>query len=163
MYHQNLLFNLNKQFDNQNNIKDFLELCKNFDYIFTITTPKKTIRKSPEPLTTSTLQQLASNELHMSPKETMKYAQQLYEGGYITYMRTDSNKYCKEFIDSVKKMITNVYGEEYINKTVELINNTGIIDNYKKIIHTKFVELMNPIEFMKTYENTLVDLYSRHI
>lgn len=118
---QNLLFNLNKQFDNQNNIKDFLELCKNFDYIFTITTPKKTIRKSPEPLTTSTLQQLASNELHMSPKETMKYAQQLYEGGYITYMRTDSNKYCKEFIDSVKKMITNVYGEEYINKTIDTL------------------------------------------
>lgn len=115
----NLLFELNKQFDNETIIRDFLEHCKTWDFKYTVTSPKKTIKKSPEPLTTSTLQQLASNELHLSPKETMKYAQQLYESGYITYMRTDSKKYSQEFIDSVKHFIKIIYREQYISQTID--------------------------------------------
>ncbi len=115
----NLLFELNKHFDNETIVRDFLEHCKTWDFKYTVTAPKKTIKKSPEPLTTSTLQQLASNELHMSPKETMKYAQQLYESGYITYMRTDSKKYSKEFIDSVKHFIKTIHGEQYISQTID--------------------------------------------
>jgi DNA topoisomerase-1 len=115
----NLLFDLNKQFDNEPIVREFLENCKTWDFKYTVTAAKKTIKKSPEPLTTSTLQQLASNELHMSPKETMKYAQQLYEGGYITYMRTDSKKYSQEFTDSVKHFITNFYGEQYVSQTID--------------------------------------------
>ena len=48
----------------------------------------------------------------MSPKETMKCAQELYENGYITYMRTDSKKYSKEFISDAKKYITNRFNSE---------------------------------------------------
>jgi len=115
----NLLFELNKQFDNEIIVRDFLEQCKSWDFIYSLTTAKKTIKKSPEPLTTSTLQQYASNELHMSPKETMKYAQQLYESGYITYMRTDSKKYSVEFIENVKNHIKSIYGEQYISPTID--------------------------------------------
>jgi DNA topoisomerase-1 len=114
-----LPFILNKQFTIIDEIKHFLELCKTWNYIFTSTSPKKVIKKAPEPLTTSSLQQLASNELNMSPKDTMKYAQQLYESGYITYMRTDSKKYSCEFIDSMKLYITTVYGEQYVSLTIE--------------------------------------------
>jgi DNA topoisomerase-1 len=115
----NLLFELNKQFDNQNNVKLFLNDCKKWDFIYSVSNPKKTIKKYPEPLTTSSLQQLASNELQLSPKETMKYAQQLYENGYITYMRTDSKKYSQEFIDSTKKYITTTYGEQYVSQQID--------------------------------------------
>ena len=45
----------------------------------------------------------------MSPKDTMKNAQLLYEGGYITYMRTDSKKYSKDFVEHVKLYIENTY------------------------------------------------------
>ena len=114
----NLTFELNKQFTNNEAIKDFLEKCKIFDFEYTTTSPKKTIKKPPEPLTTSTLQQLASNELHLSPKDTMKYAQQLYEGGYITYMRTDSKKYSVEFVDKAKAYIKSKYGEQYISQGI---------------------------------------------
>ena len=119
----NLLFDLNKQFSTNEEVLGFLEKCKTWDFLCSTTSPKKVIKKAPEPLTTSSLQQLASNELHMSPKETMKYAQQLYEGGYITYMRTDSKKYSQEFIDSVKKYTTTNYGEKYVSQTID---NHGI-------------------------------------
>ena len=115
----NLLFELNKQFDDQDSVKIFLTNCKNWDFIYSVSNPKKTIKKSPEPLTTSSLQQIASNELHLSPKETMKYAQQLYESGYITYMRTDSKKYSQEFIESTKKYITTTYGEQYVSQAID--------------------------------------------
>ena len=129
----NLLFDLNKQFDNETLAKEFLELCKNWDFIFTKTEPKKTIKKAPEPLTTSSLQQLASNELHISPKDTMKYAQQLYEGGYITYMRTDSKKYSKDFIESVKKyIITIIFFSSWLISSI--IRRLLIKDNELHII-----------------------------
>ena len=77
----NLIFDLNKQFESKDEISNFLEQCKEFEFKCNTTPPKKVFKKPPEPLTTSSLQQLASNELHLSPKETMKYAQHLYEGG----------------------------------------------------------------------------------
>jgi len=131
----NILFELNKQLTTHNEVTDFLEKCKNWDFLCTTTSPKKVIKKPPEPLTTSSLQQLASNELHLSPKETMKYAQQLYEGGHITYMRTDSKKYSQEFIDNLKHYITTNHGEQYINQA---------IDNL--IVGTKCEELNKPIK-----------------
>lgn len=131
----NLLFELNKQFENESTVKDFLEQSKTWNFIYSVTTPKKTIKKSPEPLTTSTLQQLASNELHMSPKETMKYAQQLYEGGFITYMRTDSKKYSQEFIDNIKQYIKTTHGEQYISQTIDNLI-VGVKDEPKKSTKT---------------------------
>jgi DNA topoisomerase-1 len=122
---KNLMFELNKQFEHTNEVNEFLEKCKLWDFSYSITAPKKVIKKSPEPLTTSNLQQLASNELHISPKETMKCAQQLYEGGYITYMRTDSKKLCSEFIDHIKQYIINIHGEQYISQSI----NNHVIGN----------------------------------
>lgn len=117
----NLLFDLNKQFEKEIDVQSFLEQCKSAQFICNVSAPKKNIKKSPEPLTTSILQQLASNELNMSPKDTMKYAQQLYEAGYITYMRTDSKKYSDVFIECVKKYIASHYSEQHISNNVHLL------------------------------------------
>jgi DNA topoisomerase-1 len=117
----NLAFELNKQFEKETEVQLFLELCKPnaFEFICNVSDPKKTIKKSPEPLTTSALQQLASNELNLSPKDTMKYAQQLYESGYITYMRTDSKKYSEEFIENAKTYIMHNYTEQHISNNIQ--------------------------------------------
>jgi DNA topoisomerase-1 len=71
--------------------------------------------QSPQPFSTSTLQQVASNELHLSPKETMTLCQALYEGGYITYHRTDSQTYSEDFKVNAEMYIRLTYGEDYIN------------------------------------------------
>lgn len=119
----NLLFDLNKQLTNKEDAKQFLEYCaKPQKFVCNVSVPKKVIKKAPEPLTTSTLQQLASNELHLSPKETMKYAQQLYESGYITYMRTDIKKYSKDFIEKTSKFIATTYGLSYVSQTLNNIS-----------------------------------------
>ncbi len=115
----NLEFELNKQYETQEELEVFYSLLPTNDYKFSVSQPKKSLRKAPEPLTTSSLQQLVSNEFHWSPKETMKYAQQLYENGYITYMRTDAKKYSQEFINKAKTYIENTYGKEYISQTID--------------------------------------------
>jgi len=73
------------------------------------------VRKAnpPAPFTTSTLQQASSQKLGMDAKRTMDVAQKLYEGGYITYMRTDSTAICDEEMKKIKEEIINKYGLEY--------------------------------------------------
>jgi DNA topoisomerase-1 len=51
----------------------------------------------------------------------MKYAQELYESGYITYMRTDSKKYSSEFIEKTKQYIDSIYGKEFISQNIDLL------------------------------------------
>lgn len=126
----NLPFELNKQFENEEETLDFLEGVTTFQHIYTCSQPSKVVKSQPEPFTTSRLQQTASNELHFSPKETMKLCQTLYEGGYITYMRTDSKKYSAEFIDSAKEYILKNYETKYINENIDhLICNNKTQNN----------------------------------
>ena len=122
-------FELNKTFEKQEDVVDFLENSLNHEHIFRVSEPKKVMISCPEPLITSSLQQLSSNELHLSPKETMKYAQQLYENGYITYMRTDCKTYAKEFIQHSKEYILREYNDEkYINEQLFTENETKTKD-----------------------------------
>ncbi len=120
---QKLSFKLNTQLKNQKNTLQFLENSADFNHEFTKMKSKNSIKKQPEPFTTSTLQQKSSNKLHYSPKQTMSLAQKLYENGLITYMRTDSQKYSLEFINLTKNYIVNEYGQEYISKKIE---NLGV-------------------------------------
>lgn len=74
----------------------------------------KPARRTPAPpFTTSTLQQEASRKLGFSVARTMQVAQQLYESGYITYMRTDSVNLSELALGMAKKEITAQYGAEY--------------------------------------------------
>jgi DNA topoisomerase I len=78
--------------------------------------PKQRIQKAPMPFTTSTMQQTASSHLKMSPDETMRLAQKLYEEGYITYMRTDSPAVSPEGEQMAKATLRSLYDERYIGK-----------------------------------------------
>jgi len=95
---------------------------KNVDYTVDTVEKKSSKRNPPPPFTTSTLQQEANNRLGFSAKQTMRLAQQLYEGvevgsegsvGLITYMRTDAVNLSQKFLDDAKKVINEEFGEKY--------------------------------------------------
>ena len=70
--------------------------------------------KNPSPpFTTSTLQQESSRKLGFAVKRTMMAAQNLYEAGHITYMRTDSTNLSEEALKSIGQYILDVYGKSY--------------------------------------------------
>jgi DNA topoisomerase-1 len=69
----------------------------------------------PKPFITSSLQQEASNRLSMNPKVTMKIAQTLYEGGHITYMRTDNAILSEEAKAAASAIVTERWGAEYLD------------------------------------------------
>jgi DNA topoisomerase-1 len=132
----NLPFDLNKQIENENDMIIFLNESADFLHIYKCSEPSHVIKKPPEPFTTSRLQQVASNELHYSPKETMRICQLLYEEGYITYMRTDSKLYSNEFINSTLDYINKMYDSQYINPdliTGTKTENTKKLDKKKEI------------------------------
>lgn len=106
---------LAKRFSTEKETIAFLENCK--DAQFTISEVEKhPIKKYPAPpFTTSTLQQEASRKLGLSVAQTMRLAQGLYESGKITYMRTDSVNLSSLAINTSRKAITELMGEEYVH------------------------------------------------
>jgi DNA topoisomerase-1 len=72
-------------------------------------------RKPSPPFTTSTLQQEANRKLRLSARDTMRVAQNLYEQGYITYMRTDSVHLSQQAIEAARTCVEAKYGTEYLS------------------------------------------------
>ena len=122
----NLPFDLSKEYESEDAMTDFLHGSSSFQHIYTCSEPKKIFKAPPEPFTTSRIQQVASNELHYSPKETMAICQKLYEAGYITYMRTDSKTYSGGFLSQVSQYIMTNYanGDKYIGAIFDTTNAT---------------------------------------
>ena len=91
-------------------------------------------RKAPLPFTTSTLQQEASKVLNMSTQKTMSVAQQLYEDGRITYLRTDSTLISDEAVAMAKDYISEVYGAEYATEITRESNKEKKIQDAHEAI-----------------------------
>jgi len=69
----------------------------------------------PMPLITSSLQQECSSVYHINPKSTMQIAQQLYEAGHITYMRTDNPVLGADCLAECREFVESKYGDSYLN------------------------------------------------
>ncbi len=105
---------LGSRFKTKEEARKFLENCKSATFTISdiVTRP---LKKSPAaPFTTSTLQQEAARKLGLTVAQTMRIAQQLYESGYITYMRTDSVNLSEYAINSCREAITHLMGERYV-------------------------------------------------
>ena len=111
---------------------DFLEESVNWDHEYSCGDVRNTTKNPPSPYTTSALQQSASTELRLTPKQTMEACQKLYEAGYITYMRTDSKTYAPEFIETAKTWITGKYGSEYLHPNVDSLSERSEDKKSKK-------------------------------
>ncbi len=102
---------------NQTDTETVLAALKGVAFHIKDMIPKQRQKKPPAPFITSSLQQAASSHLRLSPDTTMKLAQQLYENGYITYMRTDSPAVSPEGQAMAQATIRQLYGENYVGST----------------------------------------------
>ena len=141
---KNISFVLNYNHESHDELLKFLEESKEFKHNLIHEKEKNVTKTPPTPYTTSSLQQASNNNMHISPKETMALAQKLYEGGYITYMRTDSKVYSEEFVNKVKDYIIKNYNDEFINKNINNLiqkcsneKNEKNEENGEKIKQTK--------------------------
>ncbi|HEY3195230.1 MAG TPA: type I DNA topoisomerase [Candidatus Dormibacteraeota bacterium] len=103
---------------------------------------KRRTKSSYLPYITSTLQQDGSSRLRFRPRNTMRIAQQLYEGielgdegatGLITYMRTDSTRISAEAEARVKSWIKAQHGEKYVGGPRTAKSSPGAQDAHEAI------------------------------
>ena len=78
---------------------------------------KPATTRPPAPFITSTLQQAASTRLGFGVRKTMTLAQRLYEGGHVTYMRTDSTSLSREAVSAVRAHVESAFGPRYLPRT----------------------------------------------
>lgn len=146
-------------------VRELEKIEKNTEFIVTTSKVTKRTKNPPQPLKTSTLQQLSSSYLGFSATKTMRVAQGLYEGltidgeqkGLITYMRTDSVRISEEAKSMVKEFITNTYGIEYIG--MEKVSKTKQkIQDAHEAVRPSDVKL-EPEKIKKWLDNDQFKLY----
>ena len=122
---------------------------------FTVASVKhRQIQKRPSaPFRTSTLQQVASRILNMSPKHSAGVAQHLFQEGLITYMRTDSVTLSSDAISSIRAAIENSgnFGKKYLPAKPKYYTNK--IKNAQEA-H----EAIRPTDITRTTKDLLVHL-----
>ena len=156
-------FDLNKHYDTKEEVITFLEQSYIHQHNIIVTKIDKLERTPPTPFTTSLLLQKSS----YSSKETMKICQNLYELGYITYLRTDSTNYSKEFMNIIQQFILKKYNNEKYIGNVKL----GITKAHEPIRPTNIFleELPSSFEpkerkvYKIIWENTLESCMSSSI
>ncbi len=145
---------LSKRFNTFDEAKAFLETCKN--ELFTISSiTKKPLKKYPAPpFTTSTLQQEAARKLGFSVSRTMVIAQQLYESGQITYMRTDSVNLSTLALGASRDEITKTMGKEYSHTRQFNTTSKGAQEAHEAIRPTNIDvhEIKGEADFKKLYD-----------
>lgn len=164
-FSQNILFELNKNLDSENDVIEFLKCSQNYNHKLKIKETKKTFNSQPIPFSTSRLLQTANNILGFSPKLTMQYCQILYQNGFITYMRTENTKYSDSFLKEIENFIKYKWDDSYIGD-LELLKNKdsnnpheAIRVTHLEIENIKDIENIEGIEKTKSMNSACASLY----
>jgi DNA topoisomerase-1 len=96
-----------------------VEIARSHPHHLQSITSKTVEKKPPPPFTTSSLQQAAGSRFTFNPDKTMKVAQNLYEKGLITYMRTDSVALSPQFCQQVRTWLQTKDPDNLPNKTTK--------------------------------------------
>jgi len=97
-------------------------------------------RNPAAPFITSTLQQEASRKLNWTTKKTMMVAQQLYESGLITYMRTDSFRISDDAAGAAKDYINTTFGKNYLPATKKAAKQVKGAQDAHEAIRPSYIE-----------------------
>ena len=124
----------------QSDAQSLAEFLDHADTTWTVTEieSKRRQRRPPVPYRTSTLQQDASNKLSLSISSCMKAAQQLYEQGWISYMRTDSSSLSETAEAATKLTVTDRFGASSYQSYTDASGQQGQKKKSKK--QSKFAQ-----------------------
>jgi DNA topoisomerase I len=103
------------KFNSAADIKAFMTRVTPDGYTLHHVALSKATTRPDRPYITSTLQQDAYQKCGMGIQRTMKIAQDLYEAGLITYMRTDSYHLSEDFMGKLGAFIKETYGVPYFH------------------------------------------------
>ena len=129
---------LPEKFAQRDGAEAFLRQCVGADYTVKGLEVKPAKKSPAPPFTTSTLQQEASRKLGFSITKTMKLAQDLYEGGHITYMRTDSVNLSEVALGMAREEIMQSYGEHFVHTRKYATKSAGAQEAHEAIRPTYF-------------------------
>ena len=124
---------LNHRFPTAGEAREFLEACKSSGFVISDVTVHPQKRMPAPPFTTSTLQQEAARKFGFPVSLTMSLAQQLYESGLITYMRTDSVNLSSLCINACKDVINDTLGGEYSKPRKYVTHSKGAQEAHEAI------------------------------
>ncbi|MBQ5532513.1 MAG: type I DNA topoisomerase, partial [Bacteroidales bacterium] len=124
---------LNTRFRTEDEASAFLEKCKSAQFTVKAVENQPVKRVPAPPFTTATLQQEAARKLGMSVARTMSVAQQLYESGHITYMRTDSVNLSDLALATSEAEIIRNYGEKYAKRRKYTTKTKGAQEAHEAI------------------------------
>jgi DNA topoisomerase-1 len=140
---QNLMFELQKEFETETEVCEFLSLSASHPHKFMVHPQKLSERTPPKPFNTSALLQQANNLLHIGAKETMACCQTLYQLGHITYMRTENRKYSPIFIDTATKYICGKWTDKHVHPTLMELNGNADTENPHEAIRVTNLNMQN--------------------
>ena len=153
---------------NQNSADDIVKDIEQVEYKVEKIKIEEKIRKPYPPFITSTLQQDASRKLRLSPSQTMRIAQQLYEGinigsdgqvGLITYMRTDSTHLATIALSETAKYVSDKFGSKYLPNSPRRYgkNSKGAQEAHEAIRPTSIYR--DPASLKSYLDNDQYNLY----
>ena len=145
-----------KKFDDKKMLIKFFDKLRKANYVVdkNNTKIKQRNEKASLPFITSTMQQDAHSKLGFSSKKTMKVAQELYEAGHITYMRTDSTSLSNDAMKMIHKHIVDTYGEKlfFNNNATNTKKAKNAQEAHEAIRPTKMKELQLSGDQKKLYD-----------
>jgi DNA topoisomerase-1 len=156
IFNNNIISTLNKLFEKEQDALGFLESCKSSIYSIENIETKRNEKRPPPPYITSSIQQDVGNRYGLPAKKIMSILQTLYEGGLITYHRTDSTNLSSFAMDEIKKYISTHIGENYLHPRIYKTKSKCAQEAHEAIRPTYF----NKIELDDTFTDLDKKVYS---
>jgi len=115
---------------------------------FTISELKSSPRRSkpPKPFITSSFQRECSSKLGFNVGDAMRGAQILYEQGYITYMRTDSDTLSKDATMLAQSTVQKKFGDEFLGSNTNRVSDGAHEPIRPAIWEGEFIDPLRLIE-----------------
>ena len=113
LFDKKISASLNTNFENSEHANSFLNDCKSSKFTIKKIDKNRVEKRPPPPYITSTIQQDGSSRFGIGSKKVMSILQKLYEGGLITYHRTDSTNLSTHIKEDIKKYIIEKFDKKY--------------------------------------------------